>query len=65
MAQDQPQRYEICGDESGHEYFIPVEQVEKFYLWVEASEQDCDYTGPTFEENRIDGTFTFTDPRCA
>lgn len=59
------QRYCIVGDDSGHEYFIPVGQEEAFEEWVEAAENyDQDYEGPDFEENRIDGHFTFTDPRC-
>lgn len=64
--QPTPQRYCICGDDSGHEYFIPVGQVAQFAKWVEWTEGDGDhdYDGPEFDGNRIDGTFTFTDPRC-
>jgi hypothetical protein len=59
------QRYRICGDDSGHEYYIPVEQEEEFYAWVQSTENgDEDWNGREFDENRIDGTFTFTDPRC-
>ncbi len=60
-----PQRYKICGDDSGHRYFIPVEQEQNFYLWVESFTADLStYDGPSFDKNRIDGRFTFTDPRC-
>jgi hypothetical protein len=58
------QRYTICGDDSGHEYFIPVEEVKAFYTWVEAGPYWDGYEGPEFDDKRIDGTFTFTDPRC-
>lgn len=60
------QRYKICGDNSGHEYFIRVQDVDIFYKWVDSFEFDFngEYEGPDFDDNRIDGTFTFTDPRC-
>lgn len=60
------QRYRIMGDDSGHEYFVPVEQEEQFDEWVasfEEGNEEKEYNGPDFEENRIDGRFTFTDPR--
>ncbi|VVB52912.1 Uncharacterised protein [uncultured archaeon] len=60
------QRYKICGDNSGHEYYIKTQDVEKFYEWVESTEDEDKaemYTGPDFDEFRIDGNFTFTDPR--
>jgi hypothetical protein len=61
-----PKRYSIIGDDSGHEYFVLVEQEKEFYEWVasfEESNEEKEYNGPDFEENRIDGRFTFTDPR--
>ncbi len=59
-------RYRIIGDDSGHEYFIEVSQEELFEAWVESegSYENIGYEGPDFDENRIDGRFTFTDPRC-
>lgn len=59
------QRYSMQSDESGHSYFIPVEQIGQFEAWVQTSEDgtEDEYTGPDFSGNRIDGTFTFTDPR--
>jgi hypothetical protein len=58
-------RYCIMSDDSGHEYFVPVDHTDDFNSWVEATEEDAlDYIGPDFEANRIDGRFTFTDPRC-
>ena len=56
-----PQRYRIMGDESGHEYYVPVDQEAQFEEWVAA--EGC-HDVLDFDENRIDGRFTFTDPRC-
>ena len=58
-------RYRIVGDNSGHKYFIQVGQEDLFYAWVESEEayENVGYEGPDFNENRIDGNFTFTDPR--
>lgn len=59
------QRYRILADESGHEYFIPVGPAEaEFEEWVRATEEDEDPGDLDFNNNRIDGRFTFTDPRC-
>jgi hypothetical protein len=59
------QRYTIMGDDSGHEYFVKVGDEQLFTFWVEACEayEEVGYEGPDFEGNRIDGRFTFTDPR--
>ena len=62
-------RYRIMGDGSGHKYFVPTDQVAIFELWLGTFEDDFDpefsfYDGPDFSENRIDGRFTFTDPKC-
>ena len=70
MARPNPiaeQRYRIMGDDSGHDYFIPVGQEKDFEKWVASFSDECEdeyYQGPDFQENRIDGRFTFTDPRC-
>jgi len=60
-----PQRYRIMGDDSGHDYYVPVELEEKFEEWANSFEEgtEDEYEGPDFQENRIDGHFTFTDPR--
>jgi hypothetical protein len=66
IAAPAPQRYRIMGDDSGHEYFIPVDDEGMFEAWVAYTEEvhaDLGYDGEDFEENRIDGRFTFTDPR--
>lgn len=58
-------RYTIRGDDSGHRYFIPVHLSDMFDKWVESFEADGgEYDGIDFDANRIDGHFTFTDPRC-
>lgn len=66
IPMSEPIRYCLCSDDSGHKYFIPVNQVEDFYAWVVSFEEvyaDLGYEGPDFEANRIDGRFTFTDPK--
>lgn len=57
-----PQRYKLCSDDSGHEYFVPIDKVDEFYAWVEDVYTEKEYS-VDFEDNRIDGRFTFTDPR--
>jgi hypothetical protein len=58
------ERYQILADESGHEYFVRVGQENAFDEWVASSEDDeVFYEGHDFNDSRIDGRFTFTDPR--
>jgi hypothetical protein len=59
------QRYRIMSDNSGHEYAIKLEDEDAFLVWLIVTEDGdiADYDGPDFEENRIDGRFTFIDPR--
>jgi hypothetical protein len=59
-------RYQLVSDNNGHKYAIKVKDIDAFYKWVESTEDSLaeeSYVGPDFEENRIDGRFTFTDPR--
>jgi hypothetical protein len=59
-----PVRYRIVGDNSGHEYFIPVDRSgdwDKFMAIDEDDERSWDV--PKYA-TRIDGRFTFTDPSC-
>jgi len=58
-------RYVLCSDGSGHEYFVLVNQQAEFYAWAAFTEkyEEVGYEGLTFEHSRIDGRFTFTDPR--
>ena len=61
------QRYRITGDDSGHEYFIEVGMEGEFELWLQTFEDPIaeeNYEGHDYDKNRIDGNFTFTDPRC-
>jgi len=57
------QRYVILSDGSGHKYFVPVGQQDTFEAWVDSFYESTGYEGPNFQANRIDGHFTFTDPR--
>jgi len=60
------QRYRIIGDDSGHDYFIKVQDLELFESWIDSEEahEQVGYEGPDFNNNRVDGRLTFTDPRC-
>lgn len=60
---DTRKRYCIQSD-GDHEYFIPTDRVTEFELWVAAVEADKQYYGFDWTGNRIDGRFTFTNPRC-
>lgn len=55
-------RYCIVGDDSGHEYYIPDNRKDAWYSWLE-SELAENGEVPEYA-SRIDGRFTFTDPRC-
>ncbi len=58
-------RYRIIGDESGHEYFVEVGMEGEFENWLvaETEYENARYAGHDYNANRIDGRFTFTDPR--
>ena len=57
-------RYRIVSDNSGHKYYIPVNKEKDWYAFMEIPEEDeRSWDVPSFAE-RIDGAFTFTDPRC-
>ena len=59
-----PERYFIGCDNSGHEYYVPVRFRDEFNAWSSLPEDDEDgWEAPAFAM-RIDGHFTFTDPRC-
>ena len=58
------ERYFIGSDNSGHEYFVPVSRREEFDEWAQLPEDDeAGWETPEYA-TRIDGRFTFTDPRC-
>lgn len=57
-------RYRIVGDNSGHQYYIPVENQAEWDAFMELDEDDeSSWDVPSFAV-RIDGRFTFTDPKC-
>lgn len=57
-------RFFVGHDNSGHEYFVPVSRTDEWYAWVEIPEDDeRSWEAPGYA-GRIDGRFTFTDPRC-
>ncbi len=60
----EPTRYRIVGDNSGHEYFIPADKSDDWNKWAEIDEDDeRSWDAPSYA-TRIDGRFTFADPRC-
>jgi len=57
-------RFKIVGDNSGHEYYIPVDCSSDWDTFMEIPEDDeRSWDVPQYAV-RIDGRFTFTDPRC-
>ena len=58
------ERYFIGSDNSGHEYYVPVSRQDEFQKWAELPDDDeAAWDTPEYAK-RIDGSFTFTDPRC-
>lgn len=57
-------RYEIVSDNSGHEYYIPVDRYNDWANFMEIDEDDDRSWRVPYFAIRIDGRFTFTDPRC-
>lgn len=55
-----PQRYCLVSDNDGHDYCIPVDKKQEFEDWVYA-EADEGGAEPEYAQ-RVEGTFTFTDP---
>ncbi len=54
-------RFKIANDGS-HDFAIPVDKEEEFYKWAY---DDLTDGGPEPSyATRIDGRFTFTDPKC-
>jgi hypothetical protein len=58
-------RYRIVGDNSGHKYYIPVDRTDDWSKFTELDEDDERSWAVPGYAVRIDGDFTFTDPRCA
>ena len=57
-------RYAIHSD-GDHKYFVEVGMEREFKLWLQTDGDPEFYpeNGHDYEKNRIDGRFTFTDPR--
>lgn len=56
-------RYRTLGDDSGHDYIVPVGQEGDFYAWVNAMEEGKN-TDLDFEACRINNSgWTFADPQ--
>lgn len=58
-----PTRYFLAGDNSGHEYVVPVGRKEEWFAWLEIPEDDeRSWDVPEYAK-QVDGGLTFTDPR--
>lgn len=53
-------RYRLVSDDSGHDYTVPEDKADEFYEWA----YEYDNSEAPAYATRIDGRFTFTDPRC-
>lgn len=60
----EPDRYCIVSDNSGHKYFIPVDKGDDWDKWLSLPDDDERSWDQPEYSTRIDGRFTFTDPRC-
>ncbi|WP_298983411.1 hypothetical protein [uncultured Roseibium sp.] len=59
---EEPERFFIGGDNSGHEYAVPVAKRDEWEAWVSLDEDDeRSWDAPEFAI-RIDGCFTFENP---
>lgn len=58
------ERYFIGVDNSGHQYAVPVAKENEWQAWCDLPEDDEAGWEPPEYAIRIDGRFTFTDPRC-
>jgi hypothetical protein len=60
-------RYKIQSDDSGHHYFVEIGMEGQFQDWLlsEDTKDSLYYAmgGYDYDKNRIDGTFSFADPR--
>jgi len=60
---EEPIRYRIVSDDD-HEYVIPVDNYDAWKAWRDSdAAMDGDMSAVEEWTIRIDGTFTFTDPR--
>ncbi len=64
LLQNSELRYFIGHDNSGHRYYVPVERQAEWWKWTEIPEDDeAGWIEPDYAV-KIEGGFTFTDPRC-
>lgn len=57
------QRFCLVGDDSGHMYAIPVNKQNDWYAFLDLPDEDPKSWDVPDWANRIEGNFTFTDPR--
>lgn len=57
------QRFQLVSDDSGHDYVVPVEEVKAFYAWLEDEERSTYEECDKYEDCRVEGGLTFTDPK--
>ena len=62
-VKEEPRRYAIHSG-GDHKYFVEVGMEGEFEAWIDSELGNRLYDGYDYEKNRIDGHFTFTDPRC-
>ena len=57
-------RYCIAHDNSGHEFYIPVDKRDDWDEWLCLPDDDERGWNPPDYARYVDGIFTFTDPKC-
>lgn len=55
-------RYQMVGDDDGHEYAIPVDKSTEWYAWMDSAAA-LDGDAPPTWAIRVEGNLTFTDPK--
>lgn len=54
-------RYRLVGDDSGHDYVVPVDKTDEWYQWMDSEAAELGDEPPEWARI-IAGTFTFTNP---
>ena len=54
-------RYQLVGDDSGHDYAIPVDKADEWYEWMDSEAAELGDEPPEWAL-RVEGDFTFTNP---
>jgi hypothetical protein len=60
---EQPERRYKIDSDGDHKYFVEVGMEAEFQAWVDSQYESVGYEGHDYNNNRIEGVFTFTDPR--